>query len=139
MNQIDFSCRKFHITSMTGFLKNRVRIIVFRFQMIRILSFIRFSRYTCHNRVLRIFFIWSPDVFGTSHGHTVIVSCATLSTHDIIIVSTLCQMRSFHAASVCAAFPYDLRISYDLLLFRRILHHADVAWLFISFPWLPFQ
>ena len=40
--------------------------------MIGILSLIRLSRYTGHNRILRIFFIWSPDISGASHCNTVI-------------------------------------------------------------------
>ena len=139
MYQIHLTGRKLNIASMTRLLKNRIRIIILRLQMIRILSLIGFSGYTGHNRILRIFFIWTPDIFGTPHSNTVVISCTAFRTHNIIILSALCQMRSFDAASVCTASPDSFWISYDFLIFRGIFHHTDCTWFFISFSCFPFQ
>ena len=139
MNQVYLTGRKFYIASVSGFLQNGVRIVIFRFQMIGILSLIRLSRYTGHNRILRIFFIWSPDISGASHCNTVIVSCAAFCAHNVIIFSSFSQMRSFDATSVCAASPDSFRISYNFFFGRIIFYHADRAWFFVSFSCLPLQ
>ena len=59
MDQINFSFGKFHIASMTGFLKYSVRIIVLWFQMVWILALVGFSRNAGNDGILRVFFIWA--------------------------------------------------------------------------------
>ena len=139
MDQINLSCWKFHIASVSGFLENRIRIIVLWFQMIRILTLIGFSGNTGNDRIFRIFFIWPPDISGTSHGNTMIVSSSTLCTHDVIVLTSFCKVRSFNAATVCAASPDPLRITDDLFFLRGILYHADSTWLLIALSCLPLQ
>jgi len=139
MYQINLAKRSFYITSVTGFLQNAVRIEIFRFQMIRIMSFIRLARNTCYDRILRIPLIWSPYIFGSSHRHAVIVSGSAFRTHNIIITISLCKMRCFDTSSICTAAPDSFRISDYCLFFRRILNQTDHTRFFISFSCLPLQ
>ena len=139
MDQINFSCGKFHIASMTGFLKYRVRIIVLWFQMVWILALVGFSRNAGNDGILRVFFIWAPDIFGTSHRNAVVISGASLCTHDVVILASFCEMRCLDAASVCATSPDPLRITDDLFFLRRIFYHTDSTWLLIAFSCFPLQ
>ena len=107
--------------------------------MIRVFSLIGFSRHTCHNRVHRIFFIRSPYIFSTSHRHTVIIPRTALGTHNIIVFSSLCQMRRLNTSHVCSASPKWFWISNNLFFFWIILNNTDKSWFFIPFSCLPFQ
>ena len=62
MHQIHFALRGLYIASVTGFLQNRIRIVIFWFQMIRVMAFIGFSGHRSQDRILRVLFIRSPDV-----------------------------------------------------------------------------
>ena len=124
---------------MTGFLKDRIRIIVLRLQMVRVISLIGHSGSGCKDRILRIFLVRSPHIPGTSHGNTMIISGSALSTHDIIPSVMFGKMRRLDTPPVRTASPDALRISNDLLFFRRVLHKADHARLLVSVSCLPFK
>ena len=93
----------------------------------------------CNNRILRITLVGSPYLFASAHGDTMIVTCTSLSTHDIIIAISLCQMRCFDTAPICSAFPDALGIADDLFCLGVIFHHTDGTGLFVAFTGFPFQ
>ena len=139
MYQIDLAGRQLHVASMTGFLQNGVGIVILWLQMVGIMTLVGITRHTGNDRILRVSLIWSPDVFRTSHCHAVIIPGTSLRAHQIIPSVLLCEMRSLDAATVRASPPDALRVPDDLLLFWRILHHADRARLLIARTRLPVQ
>ena len=124
---------------MTGLLKDRIRIIIFRLQVIRIMPFIRFSRPAGDDWIHGILFVWSPDMFRASHGDTVVIARSALRTHDVIVVPPFRQMGSLDAAPVRASAPDPFYMALNFLLLRIIFHHADLARLLVAFPGLPLQ
>ena len=119
VKQIYFAVRCLYIASMTGFLKDRIRIIVLWLQMVRVLSLIGHSGSGSKDRILRIFLVRPPHIPGTSHGNTMIISGSALSAHDIIPPVVFGKMRCLDTSPIRASSPDALRISNDLLFFRR--------------------
>ena len=103
------------------------------------MTFIGFIRRGCHNRVLWISFIRTPDIFGTSHRHTMIISGSTFCTHNIVIATAFGQMRCFNTASVCTTAPHWPGVTNNLLFHRIIFYDADKSRFFIACTCFPFQ
>ncbi len=107
--------------------------------MIRVVAFVGNCRIGCDNGILRIALIWSPNLFASAHGDTMVISCTTLGTHDIIIAISLRQMGCLDTATIGSAFPDAFGIADNFFLRRIIFHHADGTGLFVSLTSLPFQ
>ena len=139
MHQIYLTKLCLDIAAVSRLLQQYIRVEIFRFQMIRIVSFIGYHRVGGYDRILWISLIRSPYVFGTPHRHTMVIACTTLGTHNIIITVPFGKMRCFDAATVCASTPDALRIADDLLFLRIILGKCDHARLLIALSCLPVQ
>ena len=107
--------------------------------MIRILSFVGYSRNTCHDWICRISLVWSPYIFCTSHGYTMIISSSTFRTHNIIISISLGQMWCFDTAAVGSSVPDTFRITDHFLFLRWIFYHTNRTRFFIAFTGFPLQ
>ena len=107
--------------------------------MIPVGALVVLFRIGSYDRIARICFVRTVNVFGTSHRHTVVITGAALCAHDVIILAAFRQMRSFDTSTVGAAAPEAFRHSNDFFRFRIILDNADRAWFFVLGSRLPLQ
>ena len=68
-----------------------------------------------------------------------VIACASLCAHDVIILAAFRQMRSLDASAVGTAAPETFRHSHDFFRFRIVLDNADRAWFFVLGSRLPLQ
>ena len=139
MYQPGFSVRKIHITGMTGFLKLTLRIIIARLQVIPVGTLVMILRNRSYNWVTWTSLIWSPYIFRTSHCHAVIISSSAFSTHYIVVIPTLSQMRCLNTTTICTASPESFWHSHYFFLCRIIFYNTDWARFLVFCSCLPFK
>lgn len=85
------------------------------------------------NGIGRVFDIGTAYAGGAGHGDAVVVSCAALSTHEVVVFPALGQMGGLNAPAVRAAPPDPPGIAPPLCCFggrkntllRQLLDAAD--------------
>lgn len=92
-----------------------------------------------NDRVFRVSLIGAPYIARAGHGDAVVVAGASLRAHEIVPAVAPGQVRGFDAAPVGAAPPDGFGVSHNRLFFRRILHQADHAGLFVVDPGFPLE
>ena len=78
-----------------------------------------------YNWVTWISLIRSPYIFRTSHCHAVIIASSAFSTHYIVVIPTLRQMRCLNTTTVCTTSPESFWHSHYFFLCRIIFYNTD--------------
>ena len=139
MDHVGLSRRQIREAAVPGLLERRLRIIIFRLQVVRVITLIGGRRHGGEHDPVRVGFVGAEDIFRARDRHTVVVARPALGAHEVIVTVLLIEVRRLDAAAVRPAGIDALRIADDLPLLRIIFRDADRAGLLVADAGLPFQ